>query len=687
MQNSFWHQVPVVRLLLPFAIGIGISMFYPVALWVSTIGFIITFLLATIIQVALRQFAHRWAFGLMISICMFAGGMMLHQSQNELLSSDHFRFKPTATQLFIKLDEQPITKATSYKVRCTAIGLKDSAGLLLKASGKLIIYLRKEMDITLPKYGDVIAIPFSAVRLISPPQNPDEFNYKRYLAFNQIHHQAYVTANQLYQLGVNEGGAVMKWIFSVQQYFKSVLIRCIASSNESGVAQALLYGYDDDIDAETMQAYANTGTLHVLAVSGMHVGIIFSLLGYFLLPLNRTKRLKIIKNIIILIALWLYSLLCGFSPSILRATVMFTFIIMAAILGAKSNVYNTLAASSFVLLCMDSNILANVGFQLSYAAVFGIIFFQPFISKWYLPNTWLGHQVWGITSVSLAAQLITCPIGLLYFHQFPNCFLFSNLLIIPLTTIILYLGMVLLAVSPFSWLSWLVGQLMFYLILATNNLVKFVESIPYAYVNGIHISIFQSIILYFLLFSFTAFFLLRRTFYINAVLGLAVVFTVIESFHAVENFKQKRLVIYCINKHTAVQVFYRNQALLYADEELLANASKIKFHIQQHNWKSGINNPQKDTIGKEWKHIVLPNYAILISGSLQEPIKLPDHDMLIITHAMPELQLIKHAGKATIIISSMVKNKEALKMKELFSKWNKMVTYMGERSALEIKLP
>jgi competence protein ComEC len=427
MNHSFWHHIPIVRLLLPFSAGIGISMFYPLPFTVCAIAFLSLFLLAVIIYFRLQQFNHRWVFGTLISLGMFWGGMALHQYRNELLS-----------ELVIKINEQPVPKATSYKMKCKVLGAIDSNETQTFAEGSLIVYVRRSTTAFPYQYGEVLTLPMQKVKPVSPPQNPDEFNYKRYLAFNNIYFQAYLEESEFFPAWINEGNQVRKWVYDVQQYFKAVLLKCIGSQNETGVAEALLYGYDDDIDTETVQAYSNTGTLHVLAVSGMHVGIIFMILGLFLRFMDKTRQLKIAKGIIILIALWLYSLLCGLSPSILRATVMFTFIIAADLLNVRSSVYNTLAASAFVLLCIDPNMLANVGFQLSYLAVIGIVFFQPYIYDWYTAPNRVMDEIWKITAVSLAAQLVTCPIGLLYFHQFPNCFLFSNLIIIPLTTIILH---------------------------------------------------------------------------------------------------------------------------------------------------------------------------------------------------------------------------------------------------------
>lgn len=684
MKNTFWHQVPIVRLLLPFALGIGISMFYPLPVWLTAIGFFVLLLLVIVFAHMARQYKLRWMFGLLVSFCFVIGGMLLHQLQNDWLKASHFRFTPTATKLFIQLDEQPLTKKSSYKVRCVAVAAVDNAGHLIPVAGKLLLYIGKEDEMQY-RYGDVLQIDYDLLKPIPESKNPDEFNYKRYLAFNQIYYQGYATMDKIRATGINRGNTIRKWVYGVQRYFKSVLSRTIASANETAVAQALLYGYDDDIDAETMQAYSNTGTLHVLAVSGMHVGIIFMLISLFLKPLDKNKKLSLVKNGITILILWLYSLLCGLSPSILRATVMFTFIIVSKSLGMRSSVYNTLAASAFVLLCFDSNMLANVGFQLSYLAVLGIVFFQPLIENWYEPQNWLLQQVWSITAVSLAAQLITFPIGLLYFHQFPNCFLFSNLIIIPLTTIILYTGMMLLAFSTFSWLSWLIGQLMFYQIQLTNTIVKWVEEIPYAYVNGIHISIPQSIILYGIIFGFTAYLLFRNIRYLKVTLILTCAFFMIQSYVSMQQKHQSRLVVYSIAKHTALQFFVGRESVLLADSTLLNDAQKFRFHIQQHNWKSGVETLQKHEINSGGISIDIGDFRCVILGS-KPPTTQIIADVVILASPIEPAYFDSILQSKHILISPSVPTIKALKLQEQLNNLHSSVTYIYDKQAIEFSI-
>ncbi len=685
MKHSFWHQVPIVRILFPFVIGISCDMFFPIEFYWSFIAFLCLSALSVIVHFSFKQFAHRWVFGLIMSLSVCCGGMSLHKYQNELRLPDHFSRFSTTKSAILKIQEPPVAKNTTYKLKCSVIGVINTQGEIIRAEGSLLVYWRKSNFHDQLTYGDLFAIPYQLIKPVPPPQNPDEFNYKRYLAFNNIFYQAYID-DTAFLLNQHLGNPIREYVYASQNYVKKVLRENIRSANETAVAQALLYGNDDDIDPETIQAYSNTGTLHVLAVSGMHVGIIFMILNALLKPLEKIKKGRILSGAIILISLWLYSLLCGMSPSILRATVMFTFMIVAKMLNTRSNVYNTLSASALTLLCYDTNMLANVGFQLSYLAVLGIVFFQPMIYKWYTASSFIGNEIWKITAVSLAAQLITCPIGLLYFHQFPNCFLFSNLIIIPLTTAILYLGIVLIVVSPVSALSWLLGQILFYLIQFTNQVVVWVEQIPYAYVNGIHISIFQSIILYGIIISMTAYFILHRPVYFKCALLTTTVFIILQSLHILQNSRQKRLIVYNINRVAAIQIMDGHKAILIADSALLSNKNKLKFHLQQHLWRSGIEQQQTIPTDSSWKRIMINQKKIWITGTKN---LMPNDslcDLLIVKNNIDLEHLSKRCRFNNMIITSAIPSLKAKAMMDWCLQKNISVQYAAEKGAIELSL-
>ncbi len=688
MIYSFWHKVPFVRFLIPFVFGISTSLFFSCNFVFSFAAFLISLgvFLATFFY--LKQLKYSALNGILLTATLYFFGISLNLFQNELFKSDHFSKQNAANYLLVNVDEVAIEKVKSFKLHTKVIGYFDSLNIQKSCCGNLLLYVAKDSISRQLKYGDILIIKNNLVVDVPPPQNPDEFDYKRYLRFNNIHFQAYLRQNDYQKTAIIKTTFLYSWIYDVQKYFKETLAKNIVAQTETAVAQALLYGYDDDIDPDVMQAYANTGTLHVLAVSGMHVGLIFMILTLMLKFMDKTKRTKLFKNIIIILCLWIYSLLCGFSPSILRATVMFTFIILGQMLSRSTNVYNTLAISAFTLMCMDTNMLANVGFQLSYMAVIGIVFLQPFVSEWYDPKSWLGIQIWEITAISIAAQVITFPLGLLYFHQFPNYFLFSNLIIIPLTTLIIYIGIVLVAFSKMPIIALWLGKLMYWGIALTNAIVKFVEQMPFSYISGVHISIIQTIFIFIGLAFFISYFILRRTIYFKLGLLMSCLFFGLNAFQQYKNYSQQNLVTYHINNQTAINFIQGNQSILIIDSILWADKSKVHFHMQQHFWHCGMQQQKICYTENSWKKISFNGKKIILSGNGLPTFSSNDsaNFILIIKNIIQLKEILKSVHPKQVIITTAVKPYQAKVMKELLNENNIPFVYVAESGCFQLSL-
>ena len=251
----------------------------------------------------------------------------------------------------------------------------------------------------------------------------------------------------------------------------------------------------DELDFEVKQAYAAAGAMHVLAVSGLHVGIIFLILNTLLAILDTSKKGRIVKAIILLISLWSYAMITGLSPSVLRAATMFSFVIMGTVLNRSSSIYNTLAASAFFILIINPNLLFEVGFQLSYVAVLGIVYLQPLIYKRIYTRWWLLDKVWAITAVSIAAQIATLPLTLFYFNQFPVYFMLSNLLVIPSAAVILILGILLFIASPIPFISESIGWVLNKFIEGLNFGIKEIEVLPNSLIEGLSINVLECLAL------------------------------------------------------------------------------------------------------------------------------------------------------------------------------------------------
>ncbi|MBJ7427812.1 MAG: ComEC family competence protein [Bacteroidia bacterium] len=630
MLAGYWHQIPFVRIVIPMAVGVGINMFFPMPLIASILALTLSALVLLIVWKYYQFKIQTILFGIFFNLVFAFSGTVLHNSHHHLNYQQHFTNYPSQ-YLVVTLTEPPLLRKNSIKCKAEVLQAV-SPNSTKQVDGYLMLYFEKDSSLLSKlNYGSCLLIKNTSQE-IKGPQNPYEFNYKRYLAFNQIFRQAYLTANNFIVIDKNGGNILWKIAYQAQAFFNKTLLTYVKSTNEIAISKALLYGYDDDIDPDLVRAYSNTGTLHVLAVSGMHVGLIFWLINLVLKYFDKKKYQRVLKAIISLSIIWAYSLLCGLSPSILRASVMFSFVALGNMVQNKPNIYNTLAASAFTLLLFDSNMLASVGFQLSFLAVFGIVSIQKYFKQWFTFKYWLSNEIWNIISVSIAAQLATFPLGLLYFHQFPVYFLASNLLIIPLTTGIIFIAIAMIAAAGlaqlipfFSYLAWAFGFLVKWLIYITNIIVLWLEKLPFSYITGIQITEIETILI-FIAVAFACDYFITRKQYLakNALLFFVLVFLV----NAYEDFKienQKFITIYNINKTLAMQIVNGTQSTIIADSSLLHNPDKFHFHLQQHIWASGINKvdtiPFNQNLQLKINQVninlgnrILPNYTNILTG-------------------------------------------------------------------------
>ncbi len=368
----------------------------------------------------------------------------------------------------------------------------------------------------------------------------------------------------------------------------------VSGKDERAIAIALVLGVTDGIDNDLQNAYAASGAMHVLAVSGMHVGIIYAIILLLFKPLNKFKNSKWVAAIVSLVCLWVFSFITGNSPSVLRAVTMFSFIAIARPFGMRTNIYNTLAASAFVLLIYNPYLIMSVGFQLSYLAVLGIVYLQrPLYQLWEIENT-LGDWTWKITCVSIAAQASTFALGLLYFHQFPTYFLISNLFVIPLSTFVLIGGIFLLGVSSISALATFVGVILEWLIKALNWIVFKTEALPFSLINDIHLTIFQCWLLMGILVSFILLFEFKSVKWLYAAFSFTILFTIIQWNNFSVNVDQKQMVVYSISNHGAIEFIDHGRSYFYADSILANDDERVKFHIQPYRLAHGISETQKE---------------------------------------------------------------------------------------------
>lgn len=589
---KIWNQAPLVRLIVPFIAGIIAAVYFPLSAgnfgWIMApyFVFIIAVTFVPSLQISYRR---SWVFGLVINILLLALGYRLTISNTEKFAASHVSKLPEGEVVVLaKLLQSPLEKERSYKM-VAELSLYRDGKAWKELSGKVMLYLAKNDRAAALKYGDEILVQ-GTFHEIAGPQNPGEFDYRQFLAFHNVYQQC--SAGEMWiPTGSNSGNCILRCSYALRDRLLNILKADHLEGDEFAVGAALMLGYADKLDAEILSAYSGTGALHVLSVSGLHVAIVYVVFNWLLFFLDKVKRGNILKAVILILLLWFYSALTGLSPSVLRAATMFSFIIIAKAFNRYTNIYNTLAASAFVLLVINPFLIMEVGFQLSYIAVIGIVYLQPKIHALFEPENNLIGQAWSITAVSIAAQIATFPLGLYYFHQFPNYFLLSNFIVIPVSTLIIYLGIALFAFTGIpvvsAYLAAGFGKCVWFL----NASVKWIGSWPYALQEGISISAAETWMLYAMIVFLVAYLVRPKPVYLFAGLSSVLLLLCSQAIGQQLEYSQRRMVVYNIAKTSAVDLIASQSNVLLTEPSLALNEKALSFHIKQNWWKSGITEP------------------------------------------------------------------------------------------------
>jgi competence protein ComEC len=580
-----WNQAPLIRLLLPFIAGISTAIFYPFQFQYGVavvLGFVL--LLSVLILFPKFNFSYRnyWRFGVLVNVTLFLLAYKLTIIKTEIFTSNHFsKSGITNNGVYVRVSETPIETNRSLKSVVNVLAVKHNNKWEI-TSGKALLYFQKNDKAAQLKYGDELFMNVNFNEVASP-KNPGEFNYKHFLAYHQIYHQARINDNEWIFTHCNTANVLLAACIQLRCHLLKVFTDHHISGQEFAVGSALLLGYEDKLDVETLSAYSNTGVIHILSVSGMHVAIVYFVFNWLLSFFDKIRFGNVFKAILLILFLWFYAALTGISPSVLRAATMFTFVVIAKAFNRHTNIYNTLAASAFLLLLFDPFLIMNVGFQLSYLAVIGIVYIQPKIYGWVEPNYWLSDQIWIITSVSIAAQLITFPLAVFYFHQFPNYFLLSNLLVIPLSTAIIYLGIALFVFSKVSLIADLLAIVFNWSNKALNLIVFEIEKWPNAITKGISISLVEMLVVYSIVILTIIYFIKPKYKYLRFTMGLFILLLGFQIIEQIRENKQKKIIIYNIPKSMAIDFVDARNSTLFADTALANNENSISYHIKN-NW-------------------------------------------------------------------------------------------------------
>lgn len=445
-------------------------------------------------------------FAILTSVIFVGLGALSYQLHHHKNFDQHYTHHLTLS----KDESEPITFRIREVLKSTSFHDKYVVDILhingRSLRGKSILNVKKDALRSIFKVDDVFSTS-ATFSDINGALNPNQFDYKNYLEKQYIYHQISVDHHQLLPVS-SKAHSVFGFAARLRHRINSKLVMYQFQPDERALINALLLGQRQDISPEIYDSYSKAGAIHILAISGLHVGIILLLLNTFLKPLEYLKHGKLIKTGLIVAILWSFAIVAGLSASVTRAVAMFSIVAIGMNLKRPTNIFNTLAMSMFFLLLFKPMFLFEVGFQMSYLAVISIVAFQPLFVRLYQPTFWPVKKLWQIFTVTLAAQLGVLPLSLFYFHQFPGLFFLSNLVIIPFLGVILGFGILIILLALIGNLPLWMAELYGNIISLMNKFIEWIAIQEQFVVTEISFSLLLMLSAY--LFILSLFFLLKK---------------------------------------------------------------------------------------------------------------------------------------------------------------------------------
>ncbi len=663
MSSTPWlHQIPFFRITLSFVLGILISYNWEISTLIGVAFLVLGFFLLVFTKFTLvgakQTYYYRWIDGIGIYIIIINIGIVLFSFHSE---KTKIEIENKKTIYIGKIIDAPIEKNKSVMI--TAIlSPKNNP----KQNFKSILYLQKDSLALDLRYGEKLVL-FAQPSNIKNNGNPNDFDYAKFLKHKGIIKTSYIPSNEWQKLAVKPNFSIKGFALDTRMKLLSVFKKYGITNNEYGIVAALTVGYKEALSPETKQSFASTGGSHVLAVSGLHVGIIYIALNTLLSLFLFGKYASISKQIIIITSIWLYAFICGLPPSVIRASIMISLICLSDLANKKSATYNAVFFSALCMLVYNPNYLFDVGFQLSFAAVLSILYFQPKIYK-LVDSKWkLIQWMWGLTAVSLAAQIGTAPISIYYFHSFPNYFLLTNLLVIPAATIIIYLSIILLVTSQWTMIATFISWMLLHILSKLINAIQIIEKLPFASISNIWLPLWFIIVVMIILILINIYIKVKRSIYIYLTLILVICTFSIKIYQRYNNYSSQQFIVYNLPQKQAqfnLHEINGKQNIWHIDT---VNTKNIIQAVTNVAYKNGLNEPSllHSDFNNHFGTIHGYTYFVLKSkiGKKNEHPPIPIKFLFVYARNINMTDIVKHFSPEYIIFADNIRGESLVKLK------------------------
>lgn len=478
---------------------------------------------------------------------------------------------------------------------------------------KIVAYFTPE-DSLAYQYNEGDLINFTAkLRPIPKGSNPSAFDFSSYLRYRSVILQTNIPRENHKLIKSGAFFFFRAFAADLRHECLSILHQYIRSEKELAIAQAVLLGYRNLISDELYQDFTDSGAVHVLAVSGLHVAIVIS---FFIFLLDKIKSrniaVKLFKIITLTLLVWLYVCMTGASPAVVRAGVMVTIFLIGKYTGGSTNIYNILSLSAILMLLFDPFLLFQASFQFSFLALISIVFFQPYIQNIWAPENKLIQYGWNLVSVAIAAQILVFPVTIYYFHKFPAYFMLTGLVAIPLVLIILYAGLLMLAVEFIlpginEWLAPLLGVLLEIFV----KTIRFIKSLPFSSIRDIWIDDISMLLMYGVIFTLMYFATTARKKCIWAGMALVLILGIRSGILTIHQQQQKKIFIYDVYGGTLTDYFDGNECYTILSGKVDQKA--VSFAAQNNRMRHGIQNVTDISQNAYFKNGSIEKFENLVS--------------------------------------------------------------------------
>ncbi len=703
------RKIPFLRIVLPYLTGLAAGFYGipPQLLWL----FIVCFIFLTIVLIAVRagepiRYCHTWIFGVLLFLMLLllgAGNVLCRK-----FVKDRFAIKASEWQTAsLVIMDTPEIHAENARVIARICHLDGHQQLTwLKTKALLTLPLDARSKALAP--GDVLLLHAHFLP-VPGPLNPGEFDYSGYLARQDIDYQVFVNKNAW---KAADHKTMNLKILALR--CRDNLLDCYRTSGMThrtiAVLSALTLGYKTTLEEETTELFTRAGVVHVMALSGFNVGLIYLMVNFCLGFLRNRKALVLLRLLISLAAVWAFAVITGLSSSVTRAAIMISLYLAGKTISRDTHPLNILSASAFLMLVFSPLSFLDVGFQLSFAAVTGLIYIQPQLCRLVTPKYWLPEKIWRLFTFSVAAQLATTPLTLYYFHQFPLFFWITNLYVVPLVTLIIYLSVPFILFSFIEPVRELLAGMLEFMINTLLLPLEKLGNIPGALVEGIFISRVQVMLLFLMLIVAGKFMLQKKVVFGLAMMSVLLVLLVINGFRLNAVNRQQYLTVNCIRGASIMNIISGrdNSVLCFSDR--LPQDKTIRYAFQQWWIRHGVyRNPETLMTGRiqtdthssySLRHNVLgENVFMCISGirlvvctddvfaQVGNQTKMKMDYAVITNNIRPDIKkLMNHFEMGTVIIDSSVGLETSKKWSSLCSQEGIICWPVREKGAFVVRL-